>query len=315
MTERRASLLLCVAALALLAGAQNPAARAESPAAAPPAAAAREDAWRENNLGVALLEQFRFGDAVLAFRRALARDPSLLPARINLAIAHLYVPDLAAAKQAAEAALAVAPDAPPPNYLLALIARAEGRAEDALPYVRKVLETDPKDLGANVTFGQVYLQMRQFDEAAAAFRVAIASEPYNVSAAYNLGVALTRAGKREEGQEAMAALPEAAGQRLQERARLELPRAGEVRGGPRLDGRGARAGRPEDAGGVARREGRGVGRRVDARPRGSRRRRCPGRRHGRALGAPRAAGRAGPIRRLHREGGPLRGGGGRRGGG
>ena len=46
--------------------------------------------------------------------------------------------------------------------------------------------------------------MRQFEEAAAAFRVALAAEPYNVSAAYNLGVALTRAGKREEGQEAMA---------------------------------------------------------------------------------------------------------------
>ncbi|HSD29936.1 MAG TPA: FG-GAP-like repeat-containing protein, partial [Vicinamibacteria bacterium] len=95
-------------------------------------------------------------------------------------------------------------EAPHPNYILALIARSEGRAEEALPYVRKVLEKDPKDLGANVTLGQVYLQMRQFDEAAAAFRVAVAAEPYNVSGAYNLGVALTRAGKREEGQEAMA---------------------------------------------------------------------------------------------------------------
>ena len=34
--------------------------------------------------------------------------------------------------------------------------------------------------------------------------MAVAAEPYNVSGAYNLGVALTRAGKREEGQEAMA---------------------------------------------------------------------------------------------------------------
>jgi len=197
--------LLPCCVVAALAGAASLAlarARAESPAAAP--APAREAAWRENNLGVALLEQFRFADAAEAFRRALGRDPSLLPARINLAIAHLYVPDIPAAKQAAEDALRSAPDAPQPNYILALIARSEGRAEDALPYVRKVLEKDPKDLGANVTLGQVYLQTRQFDEAAAAFRVAVAAEPYNVSGAYNLGVALTRAGKREEGQEAMA---------------------------------------------------------------------------------------------------------------
>jgi len=198
MTLRRAALLLCVAS-SIAVAAWRPAG-----AAAPAEAAAREAAWRENNLGVALLEQFRFTDAAEAFKRALARDPSLLPARINLAIAHLYVPDIPAAKQAAEDALKAAPDAPQPNYLLALIARSEGRAEEALPYVRKVLEKDPKDLGANVTLGQVYLQMRQFDEAAAAFRVAVAAEPYNVSGAYNLGVALTRAGKREEAQEAMA---------------------------------------------------------------------------------------------------------------
>jgi cytochrome c-type biogenesis protein CcmH/NrfG len=199
MTLRRAALLLCVA-VSLALAAPRPPVRA----AAPADPAAREAAWRENNLGVALLEQFRFADAALAFKRALAKDPSLLPAGINLAIAQLYVPDIPAARQAAEEALKAAPDAPQPNYLLALIARSEGRAEEALPYIRKVLEKDPKDLGANVTLGQVYLQMRQFDDAVAVFRVAVAAEPYNVSAAYNLGVALTRAGKREEAQEAMA---------------------------------------------------------------------------------------------------------------
>jgi Tfp pilus assembly protein PilF len=198
MMLRRAAVLLCVA---LSAAATS---RSSARAAAPASGAAREAAWRENNLGVALLEQFRFSDAAEAFKRALGKDPSLLPARINLAIAHLYVPDIPAAKQAAEEALEAAPEAPQPNYILALIARSEGRAEEALPYIRKVLEKDPKDLGANVTLGQVYLQTRQFDEAAAAFRVAVDAEPYNVSGAYNLGVALTRAGKREEGQAAMA---------------------------------------------------------------------------------------------------------------
>jgi tetratricopeptide (TPR) repeat protein len=175
-----------------------------SAAAAPSSGRDREAAWRENNIGVALMEQFRFVDAAEAFGRALAKDPSLLPARINLAIAYLYVPDMPAAKKAAEAALEAAPDAPQPNYVLALIARSEGRAEEALPYLAKVLDRDPKDLGANVTLGQVYLQLREYEKAAEAFRVAVAAEPYNVSAAYNLGVALTRAGRREEGLEAMS---------------------------------------------------------------------------------------------------------------
>ena len=149
MMLRRASLVL-LALLSVAVASRGPAARASAPVDE----AAREAAWRENNLGVALLEQFRFTDAAEAFRRSLGKDPSLLPARINLAIAHLYVPDIPAAKQAAEEALRAAPEAPQPNYLLALIARSEGRAEDALPYVRKVLEKDPKDLGANVTLAR-----------------------------------------------------------------------------------------------------------------------------------------------------------------
>jgi Tfp pilus assembly protein PilF len=158
MTRARAFFLLCLATG--LAAAASPAASARASASP---TAAREAAWRENNLGVALLEQFDFAGGALAFRRAIEKDPSLLALRVNLAIAYLYVPDLPAAKKAAEEALAMAPDAPQPNYILALIARSEGRAEEALPYVRKVLAKDPRDLGANVTLGHVLLQMRQFD--------------------------------------------------------------------------------------------------------------------------------------------------------
>jgi Flp pilus assembly protein TadD len=200
MSLHRAHHLLAPAAAVLLAAlTPQPPVRG----AAPVSAGAREAAWRENNLGVALLEQFRPADAAAAFQKAMDEDPQLLPARVNLAIAYLYVPDIPKARSAAESALAVAPDSLQANYVLGLIARSEGRAEDAMPYLRKVLEKDPQDLGANVTLGQVLLQLRRYDEAAAAFRVAAAAEPYNVSAAYNLGVALTRAGKREEGLEAM----------------------------------------------------------------------------------------------------------------
>jgi Flp pilus assembly protein TadD len=173
------------------------------PTTASTASAAREAAYRENNLGVALLEQFRFADAVEAFERALEKDSTLTLARVNLSIAQMYVPDHDAARREAEAALAADPDSPHPNYVLGLIARGQGRAEDAVPYLEKVLEQDPRDLGANLTLGQAYLQMRRFDEAVELFRTVVATEPYNVSAAYNLGVALNRAGQREEARKAL----------------------------------------------------------------------------------------------------------------
>ena len=121
----------------------------------------REAAWRENNLGVALLEQFRFADGVRGVR-ARAREGPGAAARPGSTSRSptCTCPTSPPRAQAAEAALKAAPDAPQPNYILALIARTEGRAEEALPYVQKVLAQDPKDLGANVTLGQVYLQMR-----------------------------------------------------------------------------------------------------------------------------------------------------------
>jgi Flp pilus assembly protein TadD len=169
-----------------------------------PVPAAREAAYRFNNLGVALMEQFRFADAAEQFKKALATDPKLPLAKINLALALFYVPDVAAAKKEAEEAAALVPEAPQPHYLLALIARMENRGDDAIASLKHVVAADPRDLGANLVLGQVYLQQRKFEEAVATFRLAAAAEPYNVSAAYNLGVALTRGGQREAGAAQMA---------------------------------------------------------------------------------------------------------------
>ena len=55
-----------------------------------PAIAARENAYRANNIGVARLEQYDFPAAIAAFRRALEIDPALALARLNLGIALFY---------------------------------------------------------------------------------------------------------------------------------------------------------------------------------------------------------------------------------
>jgi lipoprotein NlpI len=59
-------------------------------APAPPDASNLEAAYRANNRGVALLEQFSYDQAALAFRDALRLAPSLDAARLNLAIADFY---------------------------------------------------------------------------------------------------------------------------------------------------------------------------------------------------------------------------------
>ena len=169
---------------------------------------AREDAYRANNLGVALLEQFKHKEAADAFRRALQLDPGLVLARINLGIALFNIPDLPAAQKELQAAIAAAPSAPQPHYLLGLAAKTQNRPEEAIAAFQKVLRVDANDVGANVNLGQLYAQQRKYPEAIAALRLAVAAEPYNATALYNLGTSLIRSGQREEGQKVIAQFQE-----------------------------------------------------------------------------------------------------------
>ena len=169
---------------------------------------AREDAYRANNIGVALLEQFKHKEGADAFRRALQLDPGLVTARINLGIALFNVPDLPAAQKELLAAVAAAPTAPQPHYLLGLAAKTQNRTEEAIAEFQKVLQIDPNDVGANVNLGQLYAQQRKYPEAIAVLRKAIAAEPYNATGLYNLGTSLMRAGQREEGTKVIAQFQE-----------------------------------------------------------------------------------------------------------
>ncbi len=166
--------------------------------------AAREEAYRANNLGVALLEQYKYKEGADEFRRALKLDDKLVSARINLAIALYNIPEMKDSAEQAHLAVAAAPTAPQPHYVLGLIARSANDQETAVGEFKKVLESDPQDVGANVNLGQSLQTLKRTDEAIAAFRAAAQAEPYNITAIYNLGQAMNRSGNREEGAKLLA---------------------------------------------------------------------------------------------------------------
>ncbi|HLA11835.1 MAG TPA: FG-GAP-like repeat-containing protein [Pyrinomonadaceae bacterium] len=159
-----------------------------------------EEAYRANNIGVALLEQFKHKEAADSFRRALQLQPKLTLARINLGIALFNIPDLPAAQRELRAAATQSPSSPQPHYVLGLMAKTQTRTEDAISAFQHVLRIDPNDVGTNVNLGQLYGQQRKYPEAIASLRTALAVEPYNATALYNLGTSLIRAGNRNEGQ-------------------------------------------------------------------------------------------------------------------
>ena len=165
---------------------------------AEPFTISRENAYRENNIGVALLEQFKYKEGAEAFKRALKIDSKLSLAHINLSIALYNLPDLPGAEREAKVALTFAPNAPQPYYVLGMIAKINKPLE-AVTAFQHVLEIDANDVGANINLGQIYAQQKKFSEAITAFRAAIAVEPYNGSALYGLGQALLRTNQRDEG--------------------------------------------------------------------------------------------------------------------
>ena len=85
----------------------------------------REDAYRANNVGVALLEQYNHADAVKSFQRARELDPSLTLAKINLAIALYYVPEIPAATTAARRSSSLRNDAVTPSVRVTTSSRRD----------------------------------------------------------------------------------------------------------------------------------------------------------------------------------------------
>ena len=163
----------------------------------------REEAYRANNIGVARLEQYQYDEAASSFRRALELQPDLSIARLNLAIALFYAGQLDESLSAATAAAEALPALPHSRYVTGLVARAQDRADVAAAAFRRVLQMDPADVGSRINLGQLEVQQRQYAEAATIFREALAAEPFNVTAAYGLATALTRAGDSDAAARAM----------------------------------------------------------------------------------------------------------------
>ena len=162
-----------------------------------------EGAYRANNRGVALLEQFNYDGAATAFRDALKIGPNLGIARVNLAIALFYGNKPAEAADAASAAVKALPDSATSHYIAGLIAKTDNKLDEAAAQFERVLQLDANDAGTRIQLGQIRTQERRYDDAIPLFRGALTAEPYNVTAAYSLALALTRAGRADDGREAM----------------------------------------------------------------------------------------------------------------
>ena len=138
----------------------------------------------------------------------------------------------------------------PPPAAIVLRSRptssGSSRARRTGPRTRWLLSSEcgrstPATSARRSTSARSTCEERRYDDAIAVLRAAVADEPYNVTAAYNLGLALTRAGQRDEGQQMLEARRRRfAPDRVRRRVRHRVSRAGSLRRGPRVDRRRSR---------------------------------------------------------------------------
>jgi tetratricopeptide (TPR) repeat protein len=159
------------------------------------------DAQRQANRGVALLEQFRFSEAAAAFEDVVKAAPGSAAGYINLGISYFNERDFEKARAALEKANELAPESPYVHYNLGLIDKLQGNTEASVVAFEKVRTLDPTDSMTLYYLGTLYANLGRLEDAEATLRRTIALSPNNESAHFSLGNVLIRQGRREEGQQ------------------------------------------------------------------------------------------------------------------
>ena len=156
-----------------------------------------------NNVGIALLEQFNFQEAIAQFDQCRKLDPYFVPAFVNSGLARYYLQEYPEAEELIKKALVLDPKQPTALFTLGMLYRIRDEIDPALQMFQKVLETDPEDSPTLYQVGQLLYKSRNYDQAERYFRKVIQISPYDTAAHYNLATTLSRKGNIEEGRKAM----------------------------------------------------------------------------------------------------------------
>jgi protein O-mannosyl-transferase len=153
-----------------------------------------ENARARNNLGKALEDADRIGEALEQYRAAARLDSTLADARSNLG----HALDLAGQPEEAiaeyRAALRFDPDHAWAHCNLGAALARRGDLAAAAAELDAALRLDPEFPEANYNRGLLLARSGQFEAAAAAYRAALAARPDYADAHLNLGVTLARTG-------------------------------------------------------------------------------------------------------------------------
>ena len=162
---------------------------------------ARVQALRQNNLGVAYMNQQRVVDALELFEQAYATDPTLSVARLNQALALFHAQHFEEARDILTEFTQNQSNDARAWYNLGLIYRYLGQPGQALEAFDRVVLLDADDADSHYLLGLMQAQLRQYPEAIAAYERALELVPYHASAEFGMARAYQAQGQTDDAQE------------------------------------------------------------------------------------------------------------------
>jgi tetratricopeptide (TPR) repeat protein len=141
-------------------------------------------------------------EALPYFQKYLQLKPGDQQGRLMLGAVYFKNRDYPAARRELQGALTDRRTAPNAHYYLGRIARLEGKLEVAVAELGRALELDPKYASALAELGQCRLQKREYPQAEKTLQEALAIDPDNYTANFNLLTLYSRTKDPREAKQA-----------------------------------------------------------------------------------------------------------------
>jgi tetratricopeptide (TPR) repeat protein len=157
----------------------------------------------------ALEMQGKWDEAQREYEEILAKNPDepsihYLMGRLLLSKPQGDTASIQQAKEQFQKELQIDPKNAGAEYILGEMARQGGQCDEAVPFFTRAANLDPTFGDAFMGWGYCLVTMKKYDEAIAPLLVATRLEEGNPSAHYNLAVAYSRTGKRDEAEKEFA---------------------------------------------------------------------------------------------------------------
>jgi tetratricopeptide (TPR) repeat protein len=154
--------------------------------------------------GIILAQDGKDEQAAISFRQAGERDPQWSLPPLALGVHQLARGQLAAAAASFRKAIERAPKDDRAHYLLATALKGDPhRHEEMVAALQKAIDLNGRNARARVALADFYVAADRLSDAVSQLEQAVAGDPQNATALYQLGLAYRRQGQSEKSRQAL----------------------------------------------------------------------------------------------------------------